>query len=241
MTEPDLPSGAGGDEEASRIREVYGMRDREIPWSKYSVASPGALFMVQQRVREVVRLLVQGGYFPLGETRILDVGCGHGGWLVDFESWGARQSRLAGIDLDERRLDHARDRLPQADLRRGDGGALPWLDGSFDLVLQSTVFTSILDVDLRASLAREMARVLAPDGAILWYDFFRDNPRNPDVRGVRADEVRALFPGFAVSLRRLTLAPPISRRLAPITWVGALALERTRLLNTHYIGLLRRP
>lgn len=239
MTDPDIPT-AAIDEEASRIRSVYSARDSEIPWDRYSVVNPGELFMQQQRVREVVRLLARGGHFPLGDVRILDVGCGHGGWLVDFDSWGATQQLLAGIDLDQSRLDHARGRLPRADLRQGQGGVLPWSDGSFDLVLQSTVFTSILDGDLRATLAAEMARVLAPDGAILWYDFFRDNPRNADVRGVKADAIQALFPGFTVALHRITLAPPISRRLAPVTWIGAMMLERIRLLNTHYIGLLRR-
>ena len=36
-----------------------------------------------------------------------------------------------------------------------------------------------------------------------------DNPRNPNVRGIRADEIRALFPRCDISLRRVTLAPPI--------------------------------
>jgi len=236
--EPPLQSELG--DEAARIRGIYEARDREIPWDRYSVASPGALLMSQQRVRGVVRLLAHGGFFPLAESRILDVGCGHGGWLVDLESWGATQSKLAGVDLEPPRVAHAKQRLPEADIRLGDGGSLPWPDGSFDLVLQSTVFTSILGDGIRAIVAREMARVLAPGGAILWYDFFRDNPRNHDVRGVRADEIRDLFPGFRVALQRVTLAPPISRKLAPISWTGAILLERLRLLNTHYIGLLRR-
>jgi SAM-dependent methyltransferase len=139
------------------------------------------------------------------------------------------------------RIGRARERLPDADIRQGNGESLPWADGSFDLVLQSTVFTSILDGAMRATVAGEMARVLSPSGAILWYDFFRDNPRNPDVRGVGSDEIRRLFPGLDVSLRRITLAPPIARRVAPRSWVGAATLEAMRALNTHYLGMLRHP
>jgi ubiquinone/menaquinone biosynthesis C-methylase UbiE len=233
-------SGSPLDAEAERIRRVFEERSRTIPWQRYSVSDAGVLFMHLQRIRSVVRLLAREGWFPLHETRALDVGCGRGGWLVDFESWGAQQSNLAGIEIEPSRLAQARTRLRDADIRHGDGATLPWADESFDLVIQSTVFTSILDDEMRRGLAREMARVLRPGGAVLWYDFFRDNPRNPHVRAVRSDEIRRLFPGLVCELRRVTLAPPISRRLAPLSWTAALWLEATRLLNTHYLGVLRR-
>jgi hypothetical protein len=38
----------------------------------------------------------------------------------------------------------------------------------------------------------------------------------------------------------VTLAPPLARRLVPLTWIGALALEGLRFLNTHYIGVFRK-
>lgn len=226
--------------EADRIRRVYDKRTRTIPWYRYSMASQGTLFMYQQRVRAVIRLLARGGFFPLSETRILDVGCGSGGWLIDFESWGANQSNLAGIDIEPTRLAQAKHRLHHADLRNGDGVTLPWPDGAFDLVLQSTVFSSILDLEMRQRLASEMSRVLAPAGSVLWYDLFRNNPWNRDVRGFRSDEIRSLFPGFNCGSRRVTLAPPVSRRLAGMSWTAALLLETTRVLDTHYLGLFSR-
>jgi ubiquinone/menaquinone biosynthesis C-methylase UbiE len=225
--------------ESARIREVYERREREISEETYSVTNPGALLMQQQRERFAIRALVDAGFFPLSGTRVLDIGCGSGGWLAAFESWGARQSHLAGIDLSPDRVARAAARLPQADIRTGTGERLPWVDSSFDIVLQSTVFTSILDREAQISVATEMARVLRPTGAILWYDFFRDNPRNPDVRGVSRGDVERLFPGFDVALRRVTLAPPLTRRLARVSWIGVLALERLRVLNTHYVGLVR--
>ncbi len=233
------PNGPVSDE-ADRIRRVYEKRAQTIPWERYSMSSPGALFMYQQRVRAVIRLLARAGFFPLNETRILDVGCGSGGWLVDFETWGAKQSNLAGIDIEPTRLAQARYRLHSADLRNGDGLTLPWPDGAFDLVLQSTVFSSILDLEMRQTLASEMSRVLAPAGSILWYDLFRDNPQNRDVRGVRSHEIRSLFPDFNCGCTRVTLAPPLSRHLAGVSWTAALVLETARVLDTHYVGLFSR-
>ena len=183
-------------------------------------------------------LLRSAGLLPLG--RVLDVGCGSGQGLADFETWGARRERLAGIDLLAERVSAATARLAGADLRVGDATALPWESGSFDIVAQSTMFSSILDPAMKAAVAREMARVLAPGGAIAWYDFFVDNPRNAAVRGIGRRELASLFPGFELRLRRVTLAPPLARRVAPRLPLLALLAEELRVLNTHYVGLLVR-
>src|SRR5207247_9664110 len=106
-------------------------------------------------------------------------------------------------------------------------------------VFQGTVFTSILDSELKAQVAAEMIRVTKDDGLILWYDFRVDNPRNPDVRGVNRHEIQKLFPACRVTLRRVTLAPPLVRRLAPCSSSGCYLVEKLRSLRTHYLGPLR--
>ena len=50
--------------------------------------------------------------------------------------------------------------------------------------MQSTCFTSILDQEMKKSIAREVLRVLKDEGIILWYDFRYNNPKNPDVKGI---------------------------------------------------------
>ena len=85
-----------------------------------------------------------------------------------------------------------------------------------------------------------MLRVTKPDGLILWYDFLYDNPKNPDVRGVRKREIQRLFPGCSVGLRKVTLAPPIVRRLAARAWWLCTILEAIPLLRTHYLGVIRK-
>ena len=183
-------------------------------------------------------MLRSAGLLPLAGRRVLDVGCGSGQGLADFETWGASRDHLAGIDLLPDRVAAASARLAGADLRVGDASALPWEPGSFDVVFQGTMFSSILDASMKAAVAREMTRVLAPGGAIAWYDFFVDNPRNRAVRGIGRRELASLFPGFELRLRRVTLAPPLARRVAPRLPLLALAAEELRVLNTHYAGVL---
>ena len=225
---------------AEQIRAEYKRRAQEIPADAYALHHPANLFIYQGQTRALLWALKSAGLLPLTERRILEVGSGRGNWLATLEAFEAKRERLAGIDLDEERTAFCARRFPGADIRVGDAAKLPWSDGEFDIVLQSTVFTSILDAGMKQVVAREMLRVLKPQGAILWYDFHLNNPRNPHVRGVGRTEIQSLFPGCRVTLRRVTLAPPLARRLVPVSWIMCELLEKLRLLNTHYFGVLRR-
>jgi ubiquinone/menaquinone biosynthesis C-methylase UbiE len=234
-------------DEAERIRAEYARRALDVPGDFYSLNRPANLFAHQQKDREILRLLRSHGLIPLAGKTILDVGCGEGQQLLQFESWGARTADLAGIDLVEPRLARAiarfggGNRVGAPSLRVGDASVLPWADNSFDIVHQSVVFTSITNVGMRTAVARDVLRVLKPGGVLIWYDFLFNNPRNPHVRGIGAGEIRSLFPNCPVELKRITLAPPIARRLVPITWIGALMLEKLWVLNTHYLAMIRKP
>lgn len=224
--------------EAVRIAAEYERREREIPTDFYSWSVPANLLMYGQSVRSCIAALKRGSLFPLNERRIADVGCGFGGWLLEFIQWGADPARLAGIDLIPERISEARRRIPQADLRLGDAHRLPWPDESFDVVTQFTVFTSILDPLVKQEIAQEMLRVLKPGGAILWFDFRIGNPTNPNVRGISAREIHTLFEGCEVKLRPTVLAPPLSRMIAGRSWPLAEVLYSIRLLRTHYAALI---
>ena len=121
----------------------------------------------------------------------------------------------------------------------GNAASLPYPAASFDIVLQSTVFTSVLDGDLRRLIASEMLRVLTDDGLIMWYDFYDGHPRNPDVRGITRREIRRRFPDCEVSVERITLVPPVARLISPWSVAVCAALEAVPLLCTHYLGAIR--
>ena len=160
-------------------------------------------------------------------------------WLRDLVRWGASPERLTGVDLLRDRLrEAARRGPPGSGLALALGNELPFADGTFDLVIQSTVFTSILDPALRARVSAEMVRVLRPGGRVFWYDFHVNNPANPDVKAVTHAELRALFPGCAVDARRVTLAPPIARRVAGWSWLACRLLEAVPLLRTHSLAVI---
>jgi ubiquinone/menaquinone biosynthesis C-methylase UbiE len=230
------------DHEAERIRDAYARRQSDLSARRYSFFNRGNLFLLQERERRVLSLLNQRGCSALQTLRILDVGCGAGYWIRDFIRWGANPQHIIGVDLLEQRVAEARRLTPEGvTIHCGNATDLEFPDESFDLIVQSTVFTSILDHNVRQRLAREMLRVLKPGGIILWYDFHVNNPRNPDVRGVASREVRQLFHGCLISLHRITLAPPLTRVMARISWLGCQVLSAVPFLCTHYLGTIRKP
>ena len=227
-------------EELDRIRRAYAERERRFAGrDTYSLFNPGNLFIVQQRQRAVLSLLRQHGLYPLAGRRILEVGCGKGGVLLQFLSFGAEPACMHGIDLVAERLSEARCWLPHVGISCADGQWLPYPNGSFDLVLQYTVFTSILDNGVKQNVAREMLRVLKPDGLILWYDYWL-NPINPDAQGIKPKEIRHLFPSCQFEFHRLTLAPPLTRVLAKYSWLICYLLEKIPLFCTNYLVAIKK-
>jgi SAM-dependent methyltransferase len=93
--------------------------------------------------------------------RHLDVGCGAG---MAAALSAARGAEVAGIDAAEAMLAIARERTPGGDFRQGDIEALPWDDGSFDLVTGFNAFQFAGDP---ARALREAGRVTRPGGEIV--------------------------------------------------------------------------
>jgi ubiquinone/menaquinone biosynthesis C-methylase UbiE len=136
------------------------------------------------------------------------------------------------------RISKAKARLPHLPLSCADGQAIPYPTDTFDLVMQYTVFSSILDNVIKSNMAQEMLRVLKPHGMILWYDLWL-NPTNPQTKGIRPKEIRSLFPNCEFDFRKITLAPPIARHLVPISWLMSAFLEKLTIFNTHYLVAIR--
>jgi ubiquinone/menaquinone biosynthesis C-methylase UbiE len=228
------------DNELRRIKKVYAARIAAGVIDRYSLLRPGELLMTQQRERAFLALL-RRGVGDVAGLRILEVGCGRGHRLLDWARWGARSADLTGIDLMEPLVREARLNLPRAHFAVGNAANLPFGNACFDVVTQLTLFSSILDAELRRAAAREMWRVLCPGGFVLWYDFRYPNPRNRDVRPVGRSEIASLFPDAAIDIRSVTLAPPLARRLA--LW-SSLACEAASLLpplRSHYAALIAKP
>ena len=225
-------------DEESRIKEVYSQRHSGSVYSRFD---PAHLFEMQERERYLLRLLAKSGCRALHKHKILEVGCGNGELLRDLIKWGARPENTFGIDLIPERILEARTLCPQGiSIEAGNAAEINFPDKTFDLVFQSTVFTSVLDYQIKASIALEMLRVAKPDGIIFWYDFSVNNPLNKNVKGVRLREMRRLFQDCDIVLKRITLAPPIARLLAPYSWIVCYFLSKVPLLCTHYLAAIRK-
>jgi len=195
---------------------------------------------LQQRETIVIRGLRDAGIRSLHDLKILDAGCGSGQELLRLLQWGAKPENLCGIEIIPERHELAQRLHPSMSIVLGNIAALPFADDCFDMVLQFTTFSSILEPEIRGRAAAEIRRVLVPKGHLVWYDFWL-NPLNRDTRGIRPSEVRQLFPGYLGSLRRLTLAPPLARLVSPHFPQAARFLENFWPLQTHYLGVLQKP
>jgi SAM-dependent methyltransferase len=116
---------------------------------------------------------------------VLDVGCGVGAFLRLVAERGAHPY---GIDAAQALLEIARSRLPDADLRVGEMQALPYEDGTFDLV---TGFTSFFFASDIVAAVREAGRV-AKDGAAVVINVWGPHEAN-DLEAVKR-VMRPYFP-----------------------------------------------
>jgi SAM-dependent methyltransferase len=87
-------------------------------------------------------------------TRVLDVGCGTGGFC---ELAAARGAVVHGIDAMADRIADARRRVPAGDFRVELMEQLPWPHGAFDVVAGFNAFQYALDVDLALTEACRVA------------------------------------------------------------------------------------
>jgi len=224
--------------EKNRIETEYRRRESEVEADLYAPWQPAESFIVSERKNTAARLLKNAEKFPVSGNKCLEIGYGKLGWLADLISWGLRETDLHGIELDETRAGIAQNALPNADLRVGDATNLPWADDSFKVIVASTVFSSILDTDVRKLIAEEISRVLISGGVFVWYDLAVNNPRNRNVKGINEKELKNLFPQFAGEIKRVTLAPPIARLITPRSLTLATFLSAFPFLRTHLLAVL---
>jgi SAM-dependent methyltransferase len=235
--EADMNDGA----EQERIERIYRAWHGGAALAKYAWHRPDVVRQTAARSRMLAALLPLTVGRDLSSVRVLDVGCGNGGFLRQLIDWGALPAHLAGTELQQDRLDQARARTAPG-VRWHLGHLDAFADASLDLVCAHTVFSSILDDDVRRALAADMWRVLRPGGWTLIFDFRYSNPRNAHVRKVTDVELLRFWPAASRHYRTLVLLPPLGRVLAALPWLIPEALA-TLLppLRSHFIYMARKP
>ena len=232
----ESPEPAAWGKEADRLRRVFACRDRERP---VDLDAPAELWFRRSRRRAFERLWKRHVGRPIGGLRVLEVGCGHGGWLLDFHELGVPTARLAGIDLDPRRIEAARERLPKADLRVGCGTSLPWEEHSQDVVVFSTVFSSVRSETMARQMAVEAEWVLRAGGFVVVFDLRYPSLRRDGARRISRAEIARLFPDRALVSRSCLVLPPLARGLAGKTGQAKHAGESRALDRLEFLAPLR--
>jgi SAM-dependent methyltransferase len=227
--------------ELEAIAERYARRAQTGAPDRYSLLRPEVWQMLQERQRALLQVLAKRPG-SVADWRLTEVGCGAGGNLLEMLRVGFSPSNLSGIELLPERFAQARELLPTSvTLTLGNAAEAAIAPASQDFLLQSTVFSSILSDQVQAAVAQSMWRWLKPGGAVLWYDFIVDNPRNPDVRGVPLGRVRDLFPGARIHWQRLTLAPPLARIVCRVHPSAYSLFNSIPWLRTHVLAVIEKP
>ena len=163
------------------------------PWEDFADHPPFA-----DTLMRLVAAEENGGGPPFGPA--LDVGTGSGVWAVRLAQRGWR---VTGIDLVERALKRAHERVAEAgvevELVHGDVTALvgSGIGSGYRLVLDTGTFHG-LDRAGRRAMAREVGAIAADDATVI-LDCFEPRRRGPLPRGAAREEIEAAFEGWTVT------------------------------------------
>jgi hypothetical protein len=154
-----------------------------------------------------------------------------------FRRLGIAWKDIYANELLEDRVGILKENLPMSVIHPGNALDLDYKE-HFDIVFQSTVFTSVLSPEVKRQLAEKMLDMTRPGGMVLWYDFRFNNPSNKDVRGISRKEIRQLFGTACIDFYPVTLAPPVGRRLGRLYPVINFLFP---FLRSHIIAVIHKP
>ena len=221
--------------EVDEIRSLYQWRT-ELSQTIWDPLLPYTLMSYREKWGALATWIKWSALQPVGEKRILEIGCGLGEDLLYLVAIGFSPENIFANELVENRALQLRRRLPASSkIIRGDASQIDFGEGQFDVVYQSLVFSSILNEAFQRKLANRMWSMVKSGGGVLWYDFIYNNKKNPHVRGIPVEAIRDLFPEGRMKVWRLTLAPPIGRFVTRF-WPGFYTVFRMiPLLRTHVL------
>ena len=163
------------------------------PWEDLAEHPPFA-----NKLAELFEREESGREPPYG--RALDLGCGSAVWGVKLAERGWQ---VTGVDLVEKSLERARDRVREAGVEmrvvQGDVTDLRSTDvgNGFRLVLDTGTFHG-LDAEQRSAMGREVTAIAADDATLL-LDIFAPRRRGPLPRGASQSDVETAFPDWKIT------------------------------------------
>lgn len=176
--------------------------------------NPEVLFQALAYDRAVISVLSSINLNP--ETaKVLDVGCGDGGSLVNLLRLGFLPSNLYGIDVLKESIVQAKMKFPNINWLHSDASRMEFEDNFFECVMESMIFLQMTDDDLATKIAKEMVRVTKKNGYILLIDWRYSHPFNKTYKGLSKKRIAKLFDvGHKTSIFKTfkgALLPPVGR------------------------------
>jgi ubiquinone/menaquinone biosynthesis C-methylase UbiE len=226
--------------EAGRIQAVYGafgpvFEARRTPERD----------AIDARIRNAVWSALAPLIEPLARARpglmAVDLGAGEGNDVGRLRQALGSSACLVAVDVRAAALRGLRSAGAPVDLVAAHASRLPFRDRSVDLLLQSTMLSSVLSAGRRKAIYAEVRRVLGPGGLFVSLDMRYANPGNPHIRPVRRSELRRGFSGWPAGARSLILAPPLQRALGRVSPRLVAAAEPIPFLRSHLMFWARRP
>jgi len=182
------------------------------------------------------RLEVVHPFFPDMPCRLLDCGCGAGGYLEAFSSLPGIEAHGLEYEAEKVRLARFRNGVNTDQILQGDIQSMPYQDGYFDAVLLNEVLEHVPDQYKGLS---EVNRVLRPGGRLLVFSPNRYYPfethgvhlkRN----GKRLPHYVPFIPWIPLSLGRAVFSYP-ARNYWPGELSALLQHQGFRVLHRDYL------
>lgn len=223
------------------IRRLARRLAGDDPRSRHSILHPGNLRLVQEREREIAKLLARWQDGSLENLTVFEAGCGGGYNLRMLVQWGCAPENLYGVDINEAQIAYARSHSHGIPFHVMSAHQVPQPDGAFDMSIAFTLFSSVREEELAASIAAEMYRLTRPGGLILVYDMRRRNPYNDAVKPIASSDIRRWFPKCPLRTQSMTLVPPLARPIARYAPWAFGFFSAIPPLRGHALYVMRRP
>ena len=224
----------------SDIEEIYKFYNSDKLYkNKWSKTNLGNRLIHNERFAYIKKKLKDQN-FNLKENKILEIGCASGEIINDLIRLGANEEKILGIDIRKESISKAKTLFPYAKIELMDASQLQFKNCTFDLVTAFTLFSSVLELNLRKKIAAEIIRVLKPNGIILFYDMRFNNPFNKYVLGIKRNELKKLFPKTKIISNHITLFPYLTRTINFKTKTLYTFLSKFDFLKTHNIAVIRK-
>lgn len=148
-------------------------------------------------------------------SKFLIVGVGYGAEVLLLLRYGIDLENIYCVDIRQDRINYIRHIVPciaGAIAEPFDENSFKNVDG-FDLILCSTVLSSIsLEVD-REVLVNSMLKRLKESGCLIIYDMTVFNYKNPDVNPIKLRWLKSIALNYEIESEKVTLIPPIARAI----------------------------